>query len=112
MIVRVYRCSVVAGKDAEFRAYAASKSHPRLREHPGLVAFYASRPLPGSDHRRRCMVQIWESEAALEAALGSGWREVPPLPGEAQSFIEDASVEHYELADAFRSSLYSDLPTM
>jgi heme-degrading monooxygenase HmoA len=104
MIIRVYRCTVVAGKDAEFREFAFSKSHPWLRERPGLIAFYAGRPLPGSDERTRCMVQIWESLSAIQAALGDDWRQPLKLPAEARAFIESASVEHYELADEFRSS--------
>jgi heme-degrading monooxygenase HmoA len=104
MIMRVYRCTVVAGKDAEFREYAFSKSHPWLRERPGLIAFYAGRPLPESGERTRCMVQIWESLSALQAAIGDDWRQPMKLPEEARAFIESASVEHYELADEFRVS--------
>ena len=102
-IMRVYRCVVVAGKEAEFREYAFGKSHPRLRKLPGLQAFFAARPLPGNDNRRRCMVQIWESVSAIEAALGKDWREPPDLPDEAKAFIESQSVEYYELADEFRA---------
>jgi hypothetical protein len=51
MIMRVYRCTVVAGKEAEFREYAFTKSYPWLRERPGLIAFYAGRPLPDSGDR-------------------------------------------------------------
>jgi len=101
MIIRVYRCTVVAGKEAEFREFAFGKRHPWLRERPGLVAFFAGRPLPGNDDRQRCMTQIWESERALRAAMGDNWRETPVLPPEAQALIETASVEHYELADHF-----------
>jgi heme-degrading monooxygenase HmoA len=102
-IMRVYRCVVVAGKEGEFREYAFGKSHPRLRAQPGLQAFFAARPLPGNDDRTRCMVQIWESVSAIEAALGKGWREPPELPAEAQVFVESQAVEHYELADEFRA---------
>ena len=107
MIIRVYRCTVVAGKEAEFREFAFSKSHPWLREQPGLIAFYAGRPLPGSDERTRCMVQIWESLSALQAAIGDDWREPRKLPEEARAFIESASVEHYELGDEFRATASS-----
>lgn len=102
MIIRVYRCTVVAGKEAELREFAYGKRHPWLRERPGLIAFYAGRPLPGSDERTRCMVQIWESVSAIQAALGDDWREPAGLPEEARAFIESASVEHYELADDFQ----------
>ncbi|UVK37423.1 hypothetical protein LHFGNBLO_004461 [Mesorhizobium sp. AR10] len=100
--MRVYRCTVVAGKEAEFREFAFTKSHPWLRAQTGLIAFYAGRPLPESGDRGRCMVQIWESVAAIQAAIGTEWRQPLKLPEEARLFIESASVEHYELADEFR----------
>jgi hypothetical protein len=103
-IMRVYRCTVVAGKEAEFRTYVFGKSHPKLKEHAGLFAFYAGRPLPETGGRARCMVQLWESVAAMEAALGDNWREPPSLSPEAATFIESASVEHYELADEYRTA--------
>ena len=105
MIMRVYRCTVVAGKEAEFREFAFGKSHPWLRERPGLIAFYAGRPLPGSDERTRCMIQIWESISAIQAAVGDDWQQPPKLSDEASAFIESASVEHYELADEFRAEI-------
>ena len=100
-IMRVYRCVVIAGKEAEFREYAFGKSHPGLRKRAGLRAFFAARPLPGNDDRMRCMVQIWESESAVEAALGKNWRDPPELPLEAQAFVESQSVDCYELADEY-----------
>ena len=103
MIVRVYRCTVVPGKEAEFREFGFTKGHPWLCTQPGLVAFYAGRPLPGSDDRSRCMVQIWENLTAIQTAFGEDWRNPRKLPEEARLFIESASVEHYDIADEFRS---------
>jgi len=103
MIIRVYRCTVVDGRDAEFREWVYSISHPWLRERPGLIAFYAGRRLPGSGERTRCVVQIWESVVAIRAAIGDDWQQPPKPPDEARAFIESASVEHYELADEFRA---------
>lgn len=58
------------------------------------------------------MVQIWESEQAMVAALGENWREPPKLSDEMRPIIDSMSVEHYELADAYRSDRYASLPTM
>lgn len=102
MMMRVYRCTAIAGKETEFREFAFKKSHPWLRERPGLVAFYAGRPLAGSGSRTRCMVQIWESLAAIQAAIGDNWDQPPTLSEEVRAFVDSASVEHYELADEFR----------
>ena len=103
-IIRVYRCTVIAGQEDAFHQYAFSTSHPRIRERPGLTAFYAGRSLPDSGGRERCMVQLWESPEALQAALGPAWREPPVLPPEAQVLIEAQSVEHYELRDTFHAA--------
>ncbi len=103
MIMRVYRCIVVAGKEAELTEFVFAKAHPWLRAQPGLVAFYAGRS-PDSGNGR-CMVQIWESLAAIQSAFGEGWRNPRKLPDEVISFIESESVEHYEVADAFNSEL-------
>lgn len=103
MIMRVYRCTVVPDKDAEFREIAFATTHAWLRQQPGLVAFYAARPLPDSDGRARCMVQIWESLNAIQAAFGDNWRIPREPPEELRPLFESASVEHYEIADEFQS---------
>lgn len=105
MIMRVYRCTVVAGKEAEFREFGFSKGHPWLRMQPGLVAFYAARPLPDTNDRSRCMVQIWENLAAIQSAFGDDWQSPRRLPDEVRHFIDSASVEHYDIADEFRSEV-------
>lgn len=109
MIIRIYRCTVVAGKEAEFREFAFGTRHPWLRERPGLIAFFAGKPLPGDKDRSRSIVQIWESEADIRAAMGNDWRQPPTLPQEARPLIESASVEHYELADHFVGEVFQVL---
>ena len=105
MIIRVYRCTVVTGWEEEHRAFAFKKSHPSLGREPGLIAFYAGKPLPGSDDRTRCMVQIWESLSALKAARGNDWdRPMRAMPEEVREIYGSATVEHYELADEFRAA--------
>lgn len=103
MIIRVYRCTVVPGKEAEHREFAFKKGHPQLSREPGLIAFYAGKPLPGSDDRARCMVQIWESLAALKAARGENWDQpMKALPDEVRGIYDSATVEHFELADEYK----------
>ncbi len=105
MIFRVYRCTVIAGKEAEHRAFAFKKGHPSLSKDPGLIAFYAGKPLPGSDDRTRCMVQIWESLSALRAARGDDWSNpMKSMPDEVRDIYDSATVEHYELADEYHAS--------
>lgn len=66
MIMRVYRCIGVSGKDDEFRETAFATTHAWLRQQPGLVAFYAGRATAGSNSPERCMVQIWQSFDAIQ----------------------------------------------
>ncbi len=103
MIVRIYRCPVVAGKEAEHRESAFKSRHPSLSREPGLIAFYAGKPLPDSDDRTRCMVQIWESLEALKVARGEFWDQpMKTMPDEVRSIYDTATVEHFELADEFQ----------
>ena len=104
MIMRIYRCTVVAGKEAEHRKSAFGSRHPSLSREPGLIAFYAGKPLPGSDDRARCMVQIWESMAALKAARGEYWDQpMKTMPDEVRDIYDSATVEHFALADQFHA---------
>lgn len=104
MIMRVYRCTVVKGKEAEHREYAFKSRHPSLSKEPGLVAFYAGKPLADSDGRSRCLVQIWESMEALKAARGEFWdHPMKDMPDDVRGIYDTATVEHYELADEFQT---------
>jgi heme-degrading monooxygenase HmoA len=105
MILRVYRCTVMPGKEAQHREFAFKKAHPSLSKDKGLIAFYAGRPVPGEDNRTRCMVQIWESLEALKDARGETWNEpMKALPDEARDIYDTATVEHFELADEFHQA--------
>ena len=104
MIMRIYRCTVIAGKEAEHREFAFKKSHPAISKEPGLLAFYAGKPLEGSDDRTRCMVQIWESLDALKAARGEYWNQpMKTMLDEVRDIYDTASVDHFELADTYQS---------
>jgi hypothetical protein len=69
-----------------------------------MFAFYAGKPLPGSYDRIRCMVQIWEGLAALKAARGDGCDQpMKSIPEEVRGTYDSPTVEHFELADQFRT---------
>lgn len=104
MIMRIYRCTVFPGKEAEHREYAFKSRHPALSRENGLIAFYAGRPLPGDDDRSRCLVQIWETLAAIKKARGEFWdKPMKSMPEEIRSIYETATVEHFELADEYQA---------
>ena len=100
MIMRIYRCTVIPGKEALHREFAFNKAHPSLSADKGLIAFFAGKPLPGCNARTRCMVQIWESLEALKAARGANWSEpMKALSDEARDIYDTVTVEHFKLAD-------------
>ena len=104
MIVRVFRCTVVEGKEAEHRDYAFKSRHPSLSREAGLVAYYAGKPLPGESNRTRCLVQIWESLELVKAARGEFWDQpMKAMPDEVREIYDTATVEHFELADEFQT---------
>ena len=106
MIMRVYHCTVMPGKEAQHREFAFKKAHPSLGNDEGLIAFFAGKPLAGSDDRTRCMVQIWESLEALKVARGEHWREpFKALPDEARDIYDTATAEHFELADVHQEEV-------
>lgn len=106
MIMRIYRCTVISGKEAQHREFAFKKAHPSLSKDKGLIAFYAGKPLAGSEDRTRCMVQIWENLEALKAARGANWDEpLNALPDEARDIYDTATVEHFELAEAHQNKI-------
>lgn len=103
MIMRVYCCTVVLGKEEEHRESAFKKRHPSLSRKPGLIAFYAGKPEQESNDRSRCMVQIWERMEALTSALGNYWDQpMKAMPDEVREIYDSATVEHYEIADQFQ----------
>ena len=92
MIIRVYRCTVVKGMEAEFRDFAYKTRHPWLRKRPAW-----SRSMQAGRFQA-AMIAL-----AAWSRSGKNWRQIPTLPEEARAFVESASVEHYELADEFRA---------
>ena len=106
MIMRIYRCTVISGREAQHREFAFKSAHPSLSKDKGLIAFYAGKPLPGSEDRTRCMVQIWESLQALKTARGESWSEpMKALPDEARDIYDTATVEHFDLADTHQKEM-------
>jgi hypothetical protein len=71
-------------------------SIPWLKSLRGLKAFYPGRPVKDSGSRTFCMVMVWESYDAIEAAMGKDWAN-PSFLGDEESLIERSELEHFEL---------------
>jgi len=95
MIIRIFRVRVVSGREQDWQERVERLSIPWLQSLPGLVAYYPERPTPGSGERTFTMVMLFESMAAIQAAIGERWRE-PVLLGDEATLVEAATVEHFE----------------
>jgi Antibiotic biosynthesis monooxygenase len=95
MIIRIFRVRVVLGREQDWQERVERLSVPWLKSLPGLVAYYPGRPTLGDGERTFTMVTLFESTAALQAAIGEAWRE-PVLLGDEAALVEFATVEHFE----------------
>jgi len=96
MIVRVFRCTVAAGRERDWQDRVEKISIPWLQSLGGLVAFYPGRPLGDSGDRAFCMVMIFDRIESIKAAMGDAWKNPVLLEDEAL-LVERAEVDHFEL---------------
>ena len=95
MIIRIFRVRVLPGREQDWQERVERLSIPWLKSLPGLVAYYPGRPTLADGERTFTMVMLFESLAAIQAALGEGWRD-PVLLGDETTLVESATVEHFE----------------
>lgn len=69
-------------------------SMPLVARQPGMVAFYAGRPV-GSNPDEFTMVSRWESQDALRAFAGDDWEQAV-IPEPELSNLLEIHVHHYE----------------
>ena len=95
MIVRVFRARVRAGTAEPFEATVCERSLPRVTGAPGLVSYYAGRPLGESGEF--VLVTVWEDLDALRAFAGPDWQREAVIPKEELPFLEETVLHHYEV---------------
>jgi heme-degrading monooxygenase HmoA len=97
MIVRVFRATVHAGREADFERFLRETGIPSVTRREGLVSTCVGRPLPGGPPRF-VVVSVWRDLAALQGFAGARWQEPVIHPSEAD-VIAHAEVEHYDRVD-------------
>ncbi|TRC94793.1 hypothetical protein FJV76_14595 [Mesorhizobium sp. WSM4303] len=95
-IIRIFRGTVLAGRESDWQDRVERLSLPWLMAQPGLVAHHPGRPMPGSGQRTFCMFMVWENIEAVERAFGPNWQATLVYHGDEQEMIESSSVEHFE----------------
>ncbi len=94
MIVRVFRARVRPGKAAEFERLHRTQSLDLVRSQPGLVTWYAGRPV-GSNRDEFVLVTIWRDLEALRAFAGDQIDHAI-IPDDEFPLIAESHVQHYE----------------
>lgn len=98
MIVRVFRVTVHAGKEDEFRRFFLDTAIPLMKRQPGLISLTPGLPRPETPDQF-CMVMVWQDLDAMKAFVGQEWRNPHVHPDEA-ALVKERTIDHYELADA------------
>jgi heme-degrading monooxygenase HmoA len=95
VIVRVFRARVLSGAAPDFEATIRSHSLPRLEGVPGLVSWFAGRPLGTAGEF--VVVTVWETLDALQSFAGPDWQREGVIPAEALPLLEETILHHYEV---------------
>ena len=98
MIVRVFRVTVHAGKEAEFSEFFDETAIPLVQSQPGIISVTAGRPRPETP-TEFCMIMVWDSVDSLRAFAGENWREAHIHPDE-EVLVRERSLHHYDLVEA------------
>jgi heme-degrading monooxygenase HmoA len=94
MLIRVFRARVKPGMGATQERMVRELSMPLMERQPGLIAFYAGRPM-GSNQDEFTMVSLWQGLDALRAFAGDDFEQAVIPEPELANLVE-VHVHHYE----------------
>ena len=95
MIVRVFRATVQSGSADEFEDVVRNITLTRFRTAPGLISWFAGRPLGAAGEF--CVVTVWENLDWLQRFAGPDWQREAIIPADALPLLRDTVLHHYEL---------------
>lgn len=95
MIVRVFRCTVRSGSTAELEDVIRNITLTRFRNAPGLVSWFAGRPLGTAGEF--CVVTVWKDLDSLQQFAGPDWQREGVVPADALPLLEETVLHHYDL---------------
>ena len=95
MIIRVFRPTIHAGKEAEFESFLRDTAIPLVSQQEGVVAQHVGRPRDSSS-TEFVYVTVWEDVESIRAFAGERWQEAVIAPEE-EHLLKDTWIGHYEV---------------
>ena len=97
MIIRVFRPTIHAGKEAEFESFLRDTAVPLVSRQSGLVAQHVGKPRDSSS-TEFVYVTVWEDVESIRAFAGERWQEAVVEPEE-EDLLKGTWIGHYEVME-------------
>ena len=97
MIIRVFRPTIHAGKEAEFESCLRDTAITLVSQQKGVVAPHVGRPRDSSS-TEVVYVTVWEDVESIRAFAGERWQEAVIAPEE-EHLLKDTWIGHYEVLE-------------
>jgi heme-degrading monooxygenase HmoA len=95
MIIRVFRPTIHAGKEAEFESFLRDTAIPLVSQQSGVIAQHVGKPRDSSS-TEFVYVTVWEDVESIRAFAGDRWQEAVIAPEE-EHLLKDTWIGHYEV---------------
>lgn len=94
MIIRVFKPTIQAGKEAEFEAFIRDIAVPLVSRQAGLMAQHVGRSRDPSSNEY-LYITVWEDIESIRAFAGERWQEAVITPDE-EHLLKETWIGHYE----------------
>lgn len=94
MIIRVFRPTVHAGKEADFESFLRDTAVPLVSRQAGLVAQHVGRSRDPLSNEY-LYITVWKDLESIKAFAGERWHEAVITPEE-DHLLADIWIGHYE----------------
>jgi heme-degrading monooxygenase HmoA len=94
MIIRVFKPTIQAGKEAEFEEFIRDTAVPLVSRQAGLVAQHVGRSQDPSSSEY-LYITVWEDIESIRAFAGERWQEAVITPDE-EHLLKETWIGHYE----------------
>jgi heme-degrading monooxygenase HmoA len=95
VIIRVFRPTIHAGKEAEFESFLRDTAIPLVSQQSGVIAQHVGKPRDSSS-TEFVYVTVWEDVESIRAFAGDRWQEAVIAPEE-EHLLKDTWIGHYEV---------------
>ena len=94
MIIRVFKPTIHAGKEAEFESFLRDTAVPLVSRQAGLVAQHVGRSRDPSSNEY-LYITVWTDIESVKAFAGERWQEAVITPDE-EHLLKDTWIGHYD----------------